>query len=662
MKTRSMLEKPKEPRHSSSTSADEAKIKDFLERHEVVLPLLEAILADAFECLTHYRRADYLRDVATLRRRYSHEGLSFATKTLPELFNALLQHLESGTPSYPSFKLVKGGKHPVFLRQLFAMALSVDNGEDRVTAVKCLYQLCSAFKKLKGPYRRSTLQKQLWSFVETDQSLKELDFLSEPCFPILARARKMVKAILEEVSPEFDPGLFVPRPGPGATNTPRQKHVRFRPHVLYTQLDDVFPYEDWFYSHPWDIVTEPTRYTALERRDAPSSRFKFVDKTYSKPRGICIEELETQYLQQAIKHCLYNRIEAHPLTRGRVNFTDQSINGDLAVESSASQKYATIDMSEASDRISRTLVRYLFRDCEDLLEALMATSSRTIQLPEGIIDFIDELPVEKFAPMGSAVCFPVMSLVHFVLIRAILSYAAVPQCSARDVYVYGDDIIVRTECANAVYDYLPLFGMKLNEEKSYYRSSFRESCGQHAFNGVPITPTYFKYVPESQSHGGVIVSLLETERSLFYNGFTRTAAALRSMMSQTCKKVRCQDLPFVRPKSEILGWIREDEDAPLKRALGHKRRWDQDSQQWFYKVRVHRVPTRSLPSMEQHEAYLRWLTTGAGEATVLDDNQLSFLFNGPVLPKSDDQRNAVNVTDSLDEHHVRFAWKPESAF
>jgi hypothetical protein len=620
-KKRTKPEKPTSSQKTLGVSAEKANLKEFLKDSDDVLSYLEAILADIFDNLTHYRQADWNRDLATLRRRFHHEGLSFATQTLPDLFIQFLNYLEGGTPSYPSFKLTKDGKHPVFLRQLFAKVCEcLDNGESCTSTMQALYQLCHAFKKYRGPYKHCTLQKQLWSFVEDDISLRYIDYFSDPLYPLVVVARAYVKDIIGDLSPEFDAEHFVPVPGPGAVNTPRRKNVRYRPHVLYKQLDDVFPYEDWFYSHPWDIVTDPKGFKSLERIDAPSSRFTFVPKTYAKPRGICIEELETQYLQQSIKRALYHRLETHPLTKGRVNFTSQDINRKLALTASQTREFATLDMSAASDRVSRTLVRYLFHDCPDMVDALMATSTRTITLPDGYIDFPADFPCQKFAPMGSATCFPVMALVHFVIIKAILALSKLPLHLIRDVYVYGDDIIVRSECVDLIYETLPKFGMKFNTDKSYVNSYFRESCGMHAYKGEEITPEYMKYIPLSHSPRNVVLSLLSTEARLFQKGFRRTAALIRLKLSKvSC--VRGYDFPFVRPKSPVLGWIREDRDAPFCRHIGLKRRFNfstpldasidipdtHTNGYWEVYALVAKSSQDDLTIDKQHEAYLRKL-------------------------------------------------------
>ena len=126
-----------------------------------------------------------------------------------------------------------------------------------------------------------------------------------------------------------------------------------------------------------------------------------------------------------------------------------------------------------------------------------------IQLPVGLGQH-PTLKAQKFAPMGSGVCFPVMGLVHWALITALVFNSTMPKAHelSTQVYVYGDDIIVPSECAQLVYKYLPRFGMKINKDKSFVASHFRESCGCHAYKGFDITPAFFKKVilKDSQAH------------------------------------------------------------------------------------------------------------------------------------------------------------------
>jgi hypothetical protein len=509
-----------------------------------------------------------------------------------------------------------------------------------------LYQVLVAFKKLEGPYQQSVLDQQLVEFVETDIDIKYIEYDAEPNRAILRHARKTIGSIVNGLDP-FDPDqaeLFLPRPGPGVTNTPTEPHVRFQPHVKYTTLAQVFEYDEWFYPpdypprgrRPWDLRVWKTRRKPLLEAFEPTSRLEFVPKTFSRARGICIEQLETQFLQQGIKNALYDRIESHPETRGKVNFTDQKINGDLARLGSRDGSLATIDMSSASDRISRKLVSYLFADNQPLLDAMLALSTNTIELPD-TINFIVDYPSAKYAPMGSALCFPVMALVHYALIKAIIVLSCLPHSKSRQVYVYGDDIIVPAECAQAIYDWLPRFGMKLNEEKSFVRSRFRESCGTHAYNGVEITPSRFKSVIKITSPMNELVSALQLEAALFKKGFLKTARSIR-MAIHKVPRFRAGQFPIVGPKSQVLGWIRDTKDAPLDRCCQlRQRRWNADLQCTEYKVRcLIPITLKYPPLLDDVSGYLRKLVTRV-------------------------KNDAKKVSGSCDKFIIRHKWLPESA-
>lgn len=645
--------------------------KFVLEHITQVRNILDALLCDCYNTNPLYDIADYRRDRETIDRRCVHEGISFAAITLPGLFESILTFLETGLSDYRGWKLTRGAKYPAFLRRLIAPVYERSYSEEAVLCIGQLYQVCAAFKKLEGPLREGGLQQQLLDFVEVDSELRYLELDNEAVRPILSRAQETITEVLKGLDPtDLDQSeLFLPRPGPGATNTPTKAHVRFRPNVKYTKLQQVFNYDEWFYPphcgprsiekptiadvffkdeynprkprRPWDLrVGFKLRQPEIPLADEPTSRLEFVPKTYVKARGICIEQLETQFLQQAIRYALYHRIERHPITRGFVNFTDQNVNGRLALISSRDGRFATIDMSSASDRISRKLVMYLFAGNKPMLDALLALSTDTIELPD-TISFITDFPCAKYAPMGSALCFPVMALVHFALIKAICELSTVPRDKLNQLYVYGDDIIVPVECVQAIYDWLPMFGMKLNTGKSFYRSRFRESCGIHAYNGVNVTPVRFKTVvlppPHKAKSLNVLVSALQTEYALFNKGYTETARLIRKAIYKV-KGYRAHQFPVVSPKSGILGWIRDDCDAPIRRTCTvPRRRWNAFTQQFEFRVRVVTPFLEKLPPLSEKSGYLRKLVT-----RVLND--------------------AKHVEGSCKDFTISYKWVPEPAF
>lgn len=597
---------------TAQRSSRSSEIRNFAMQHDKVVMYLLAMLKDCVNLAPSYRYVDFLRDSETIKQRYAHEGLSFATSTLPSFFDSVLSYLETGVSVYPSFKLCSGRKYPVFLQGLLQPIYESPCDADTVIYMQCLFQLCVAFKKLKGPYRKEVLLKQLKQFKLVDEGLPDFQKPDAFVVNILKTATSLITEVLSglDITNPNNGNEFIPRPGPGATNTPTEKHERFQPHVLYLTLNEIFPYREWFYPPSlsqqysrWDLKVGKSYRTSLdklERRDSPTSRFKFVHKTFGKPRGICIEELEMQFFQQALRRAMYKCIETHPLTKGYVSFTKQCINGELALQASRDRKYATIDMSSASDRIPLALVEILFSGNVSLLRALKACSTRVIQLPDG-----DTIVAKKFAPMGSAVCFPVMGLVHWALIQSLALFFSAPWVESHPVYVYGDDIIVSRDVAWKVYSFLPLFGMKLNKEKSFMNSFFRESCGMNAYLGVDITPTRFKTIVKNPPNNEELISALKNESALEAKGFRETALLVRQEIQDCFTHVNFLKFPCVNGKTPVLGWIRDVGDAPSQ--LDCRRRWNPETQQLEYSLLVlaEKPNQESLPSADA--SYLRHL-------------------------------------------------------
>jgi hypothetical protein len=148
-------------------------------------------------------------------------------------------------------------------------------------------------------------------------------------------------------------------------------------------------------------------------------------------------------------------MEAHSLTSGLVNFTDQGINRYQAYRGSITRESSTLDLKDASDRVSLALVENLFPN--NWVEALKACRSAMTELPNG-----DIVTLSKHAPMGSALCFPVMALCIWAILTATANMAQTAHAVkvsgrlsesrkrfnwAEPVYVYGDDIICPTPFA-----------------------------------------------------------------------------------------------------------------------------------------------------------------------------------------------------------------------
>lgn len=214
------------------------------------------------------------------------------------------------------------------------------------------------------------------------------------------------------------------------------------------------------------------------------SSFVAVPKSIKTKRVICKESCTLMYLQQGVWRSLRDYIHGHRTLSRHIDFGRQELNGALAVEGSGNQMYSTIDLSSASDTVTYELVKAVFRGTP-LYALLVALRSKTVRLPDR-----SSVAIAKYAPSGSALCFPVETLIF-----ACATELAVRRARAFDPGIrghwraYGDDIIVDGSVYHDVSGLLQSLGFIINEEKSFHTPSrFRESCGYDGYDGVDVTP------------------------------------------------------------------------------------------------------------------------------------------------------------------------------
>lgn len=492
------------------------------------------------------KRIDQDRDIHTALCRYRKEGLGFVTKTLPNLGKHFDQALKSGHfHLQTSFRTKKGETLPCFMQGLLKLVFTtngtlLDNPD--INAIRLIRQLCFMFYKVEGDYPQELVDESIGNFIKVDRCLQECDRIT----PAKAGGIYHASRILGIILAGFDPKDISPRTGPGQSSTKIPHELRYEPLVKYPKLHSAYPYYSYMYMNSRHLLDRVKNYRNLPEKQS-ISRLAIVPKDSRGPRIICMEPPEYMWIQQGLGRAIMAHLERHWMTAGKVNFSDQSINGDLALSSSKSGEYATLDMKEASDRVSSTLVESLFEEVPDVLRCLQATSTEYIELPDGRM-----LRKRKYAPMGSALCFPVMSLVHFSLAVASihmatgLSYKAI----AKTTYVYGDDIIVATEHAQALFDTFPDYGLKFNVDKSCTTGKFRESCGIDAYDGVNITPQRVKTYTSSKRSPSSLASHLAMFHGFFNRGLWKLAKVWQDRIDRTWGK-----LPCVSKTSATMGWI-----------------------------------------------------------------------------------------------------------
>lgn len=394
-------------------------------------------------------------------------------------------------------------------------------------------QICLFAKKLKLPCSARKERAAELAFIECDTSLRYHGDKTG-IIDTFYRVSDVVWTSLLSRCPFGDPFReLVPRHGPGTTQEGVRGNAKFRFASWPSRLEKSFPYAEFGIAsiRNFDYEVGLFQVSQPSPKDETPVRVVFVPKTQRTPRVIAIEPVCMQYMQQAIATWLRPRIEhSCPYTSGRVNFTRQDVNATLARTASREGHLATLDMSEASDRVSARLVWHMLRSVPDFRRQVFACRSSRAELPSGV-----KIPLRKFASMGSALCFPIESLAFFVaIVSSRLHRAGVRPSPATirkyctGVYVYGDDLIVPTDEAPSVCNDLESFGFKVNTHKSFWTGKFRESCGMDAYDGVDVTPVYVRrLIPADRTDSHGVASTVALANQFYLKGYWQSAKYLR---------------------------------------------------------------------------------------------------------------------------------------
>lgn len=305
--------------------------------------------------------------------------------------------------------------------------------------------------------------------------------------------------IMREWFSDYYPGPLRPRHGPGGVSEAGRTSLWVKYDLLHTT-----PMINHLIAHTGTDPLEVFPVAPIIRKPHPS-RVHFVPKGIDSNRTICMEPVIHQYIQQSILSDLMRYFERHGHLRHVIKLRDANQNCNLAQRAYA-ENFATIDLSSASDTVSWSLVKDLFAGTR-ILPGLWCSRSRETVLPDGVV-----IASRKFAPMGSALCFPVECLVF----ACVCEYVVRNFRRKRDKFsysVYGDDIVIRGQYATKVCEILTNLGFIVNTDKSFLSGSFFESCGGEYFTGIDVTPLRlsrrFRHETELQYHPGVIEGLVD---------------------------------------------------------------------------------------------------------------------------------------------------------
>jgi len=303
---------------------------------------------------------------------------------------------------------------------------------------------------------------------------------------ILYMAQRKIALILGDL-PNLEDLKF--RFGPGATTQVKKKNASSlrKLSTPFACSEDAVPcIGDVLSEMPsWVFTEDESLDSAVTVKDVPveihPGRLDFVPKSYKTDRSIVVEPMLNQMVQLGIGDYIAAR-----LRMSGIDLRDQSRNKSLAREGSISGDLATLDLSSASDTVSKLLVLDLLP--YDWFDFLSTYRTSVVEF-DGM-----QLRQQMFSSMGNGFTFALESLIFYAL-----SWASTESGLRDRVSVYGDDIIVPTSSYESLVEVLNAVGFIPNRSKSFATGPFRESCGGDYLRGIDIRPCYIKGPLSGQS-------------------------------------------------------------------------------------------------------------------------------------------------------------------
>lgn len=257
-----------------------------------------------------------------------------------------------------------------------------------------------------------------------------------------------------------------------------------------------------------------------------ASRLICVPKTAKSPRIIAAEMTAHMYCQQSLKWFMEDQLRSLFGT-SFIDFRDQHKSGDLVLQASRDRDLATVDLSDASDRLSCWTVERVFRRSPSLLHYLHAARTRWIR--DDISSDSRFLKFRKFASQGTATTFPVQSIVFLCIalgcsIKGRVNWQAIDRLRDQ-VRVYGDDIIIPAHGYAPLITVMEALQLKVNMAKSYVNGHFRESCGTDGYNGYDVTPIKPEVIVADNPAS--CQAVVDTTNNLFLKGYWHASDSLR---------------------------------------------------------------------------------------------------------------------------------------
>jgi len=518
-------------------------------------------------------------DIKTIETRVKHEGLSFLTITLPDFAKDFERSLELGKVDHLLFRsfafqkglprFLGGFLDRVFDRSSGCILLNPDI--DCIFAIRQITLLCG---KMKLPCSDSRVAAAFDGFMEC-----ELDVIRSTG-RLLGNARivqayqrvsaLLFRSIFSQIANRLYSGEYMPKHGPGSTADRIVGNHKYGIREWSLRLEEEFPFMEHLSSSFGLAIANLECVDVREPWNERPVRVITVPKTLKTPRIIAIEPSYMQFMQQAVLEMIVEETNRDYILKPLLSSLDQIPNQEMAKIGSLSGELATLDLSEASDRVSNQHVRLMLSRWPLLDRAVQATRSRKADVPGYGLHHLS-----KFASMGSALCFPFESMVFLTVVFMGIEQELMHPLTMKDiksfhgkVRVYGDDIIVPTEYTRSVVDLLEAFGFKVNQRKSFWNGKFRESCGKEYYNGHDVSITRVRrMLPKQRKHVEELESTVSLRNQLYLAGLWKTVNYLDGVIERLIPFPATLDTAPGLGKLSFLGFESHKLDSDLQRPL-----------------------------------------------------------------------------------------------
>jgi hypothetical protein len=497
-------------------------------------------------------------DIKTVQGRVKHEGLSFLTITLPEFGKDFQKSLDQGLVDPTSFSgFQRKGGLPLFLGgfldRVFSRSTGILMDEPDIDSILGIRQLTLMFSKINLPCSDARYADAMNGYIHCEQEVRRNDANLHHSY--MDKFKSMSSLVYASVFSKIDSDVYygnvVPKHGPGSTADKLMGNRKFKLRTWTDRLEEVFPAGEFLFpswSHYLDQI-DSVRF--LEPGAEQPVRVISVPKTMKTPRIIAMEPSYVQFAQQGVLELILKHLKSDSFLNAVLGFDDQLPNQQMACEGSLLGNLATLDLSEASDRVSNQHVRALVENHKYLKLAVDATRSRKADVPgHGVVR------LAKYSSMGSALCFPFEAMTFLVIVLCGIEEQLNMPLTKRDLHdlvgkvrIYGDDIIIPVEYVDSVIHWLSVFGHKVGEHKSFWNGKFRESCGKEYYNGHDVSIVKVRNLfPSSRRDATGVISLVSFRNQCYFAGYW----SLTKWLDKQVKKV-LPFFPIVEPTSPVLG-------------------------------------------------------------------------------------------------------------